>query len=80
MADQLIIQERAVFQKEFEVEKAKLDKALKMDLIDKTEYDSKIERSNKKLVNFVAIRKIEKQYEMELISEKEKNEKIERLM
>jgi len=80
LGNQLIMQEKAFCQKEFEDKKDKLDKALKMDLIDKEEYESKICKARKRVDNFDAIRKVEKQYDMELISEEEKKEKLAELV
>ncbi len=76
LGDQLVLQEKAIFQKEFEVKKEKLDKALKMDLLEKDEYEARISKAKKRVDNFDAIRKIEKQFDMDLISKDEKKEKI----
>jgi len=76
LSNQLIMQEKSLYKKEFEDKKEKLDKAFKMDLIDKEEYESKICKARKRVDNFDAIRKVEKQYDMELISEEEKKEKL----
>ena len=76
LKDQLIMQEKAQFQREFDEEKAKLDKAYKMDVISKDEYDTKLAKIQTKLNNFEEIRKIKKQYEMELISEQEMKQKL----
>ncbi len=80
LGDQLVLQEKAIFQREFEAKKEKLDKALKMDLLEKDEYEARISKAKKKVDNFDAIRKIEKQFEMDLISKDEKNEKINALI
>ena len=80
LSNQLVMQEKSKFQAEFESEKEKLDKALKMDLIDNDDYKIKISKAKKRVDNFDAIRKVEKQYEMELISEDEKDEKLAELM
>ena len=76
LKDQLIMQEKAQYQREFDEEKAKLDKAYKMDVISKDEYDKKLAKIQSKLNNFEEIRRVKKQYEMELISEKEMNQKL----
>jgi len=74
--DQLIMQEKAIFQREFDEEKAKLDKAYKMDIISKDEYEAKLSKAKAKLDNFEEIRKVKKQYEMNLITEEEMNKKL----
>ena len=79
LGNQLLIQEKALYITEFEDIKEKLDKALKLDLIDKNEYESKLAKAGKKVDNFDAIRRIEKQYEIDLITEEEKNKKLEEL-
>ncbi len=79
LKDQILMQEKQIFQKEFDSEKSKLDKALKMDVISQEEYDIKIEKSKLKLDNFDNIRKVKKQYEMELINEDEMNVKLSEL-
>ena len=50
LKDQILMQEKAIFQNEFDEEKAKLDKALKMDVISQDEYDKKIHKENKSYV------------------------------
>ena len=80
LADQLIMQEKSKFQAEFETKKEKLDKAFKMELIDKDEYETKVSKARKYVDNFNAIRKVEKKYEMGLISEDEKNEELAELI
>lgn len=79
LKDQLLMQEKAAFQKEFDEVKSKLDKALKMDVISESDHSEKLSKAKKRVDNFIEIRKIEKQYDMGLISEDEKNEKIEHL-
>ncbi|WP_298768822.1 hypothetical protein [uncultured Shewanella sp.] len=76
LKDQLLMQEKAAFQSEFDEEQAKLDKALKMDVISKAEHTEKLLKAKKRVDNFIDIRKIEKQYEMDLISKDEKEERI----
>ncbi|WP_299495059.1 hypothetical protein [uncultured Shewanella sp.] len=76
LKDQLIMQEKAAFQNEFDEEQAKLDKALKMDVISKAEHTEKLLKAKKRVDNFIDIRKVEKQYEMDLISKAEKEERI----
>lgn len=79
LKDQLIMQEKAAFQNEFDEEQAKLDKALKMDVISKEEHTEKLLKAKKRVDNFIEIRKVEKQYDMELISKDEKEARIARL-
>ncbi|MCL1127883.1 hypothetical protein [Shewanella surugensis] len=76
LKDQLIMQEKAAFQNEFDEEQAKLDKALKMDVISKEEHTEKLLKAKKRVDNFINIRKIEKQFEMALISKDEKEQRI----
>ena len=76
LKDQLIMQEKAIFQKEFDEEKGNLDKALKMDIISEDDYKAKLLIIQSKLDNFEEIRKVKKQYEMELITEEELEEKL----
>lgn len=79
LKDQLLMQEKGIFQRNFDEAKAKLDKALKMDIISQDEYDEKIAKERTKLDNFDQIRKIKKQYDMKLISKDEMNSKLSKL-
>lgn len=74
-----ILREKANAQQEFEAEKAKLDKALGMDVISQDEYDAKLSVAQKKFDNFEQIRKVEQQYEMNIITKEERNERIKAL-
>ena len=76
LKDQLLMQEKAVFQREFDEIKSKLDKALKMDVISASDHSEKLAKAQKRVDNFLEIRKVEKQCEMGLLSEDEKNEKL----
>jgi hypothetical protein len=76
LKDQLIMQEKAVFQREFDEEKLKLEKAYKMDVISKNDYEIKLSKAQSKLDNFEEIRRVKKQYDMDLITEDEMNEKL----
>lgn len=67
-------------QEEFETEKAKLDKALEIDVISQEEYDEKIAIVQKKLDNYEQLRRIEKQLEMDIISVEEYHTKIDNLL
>jgi len=76
LKDQLIMQEKAVFQREFDEETAKLNKAYKMDVLSKADYDAKLLKAQTKLDNFEEIRRVKKQYDMDLITKDEMNEKL----
>ena len=74
-----ILREKQQAEEEFLAEKAKLDKALAMDIISQDDYDVKLAIARKKVDNFELIRKIEQQAEMGIISKEEKTQKIEQL-
>lgn len=74
-----ILREKAIAEEEFQKEKAKLDKALGMELLDQAEYDAKLAVAKKKVDNFEAIRKVQQQAEMGLITEEEKAAKLKEL-
>lgn len=78
--DSEILREKQKAEETFLEEKAKLDKALAMDIISQAEYDEKIRLARSKVDNFSEIRKIEQQYEVGIISLEEKNNKIRMLM
>ncbi|MGL5124514.1 MAG: hypothetical protein ACRC6U_00790 [Fusobacteriaceae bacterium] len=80
LKDQTIIQEKAKYSQEFEVEKQKLQKALNMGIITQNEYLEKVNTISIKLNNFEEIRRIEQQYEMGIISLEEKEKKIKELI
>lgn len=63
-------------QDEYESEKAKLEKALDMDIITQEEYEQKLAAAQRKLDNFELLHKIEMQYEMGIISKEEYHEKV----
>ena len=75
-----VLREKGRAEEEFLAEKAKLDKALGMDLLSQDEYDMKLALAKKKVDNFEAIRKIEQQADMGLITKEEKAQKIEALL
>jgi len=75
-----VLREKQQAEEEFLAEKAKLDKALGMDLLSQEEYDQKIAQIRKKVDNFEAIRKIEQQADMGLITKEEKEQKIAALL
>ena len=70
-----VLRERQAAEAEFLQEKAKLDKALAMDVISQEEYDAKVAVAQKKFDNFEAIRKVEQQFDMNLITREEYKEK-----
>ena len=74
-----ILREKQAAEEEFLAEKARLDKALAMDVISQEEYDQKIQIARKKVDNFEAIRRVEQQYEMKLITKEERDAKIKEL-
>lgn len=71
-----ILREKAVAEEEFQKEKAKLDKALGMDLLTQEEYDAKLAVAKKKVDNFEQIRKVKQQAEMGLITQEEMEAKL----
>lgn len=75
-----VLREKQQAEEDFLNEKAKLDKALAMDVITQDDYDIKLAIARKKVDNFELIRKIEQQAEMGLISNEEKEQKIEALL
>lgn len=79
LKDQIVLQEKAAFQKEFDEEKEKLEKALKMDVITSDELNTRLAKAKLKLDNFDAIRKVKKQKEMGLISKEECKAQLESL-
>ena len=75
-----VLREKQQAEEEFLAEKAKLDKALAMDVITQDDYDIKLAIARKKVDNFELIKKIEQQVEMGLITKEEKEQKIEQLL
>lgn len=71
-----LIQEKNKLEDEFRREKEKLDRGLAMDIINKSEYDQKINQYKKRIDNFDEIKKIEQQYEFGIITLQEKEVKI----
>lgn len=67
-------------QNDFDLEKAKLDKALSMDIISSDEYNEKMSVVQKKLDNYEQLRKIDLQLEMGIISRDEYTEKINKVL
>lgn len=75
--NEYIMKEKIEWEKEC---MGKLDKALRMGIIDKDEYDKRVQEQMAKSKNFEAIRKVEMQAELGLISEAEKQSKLAELM
>lgn len=75
-----VLREKEQAEEVFLAEKAKLDKALGMDLLTQEEYDEKLAAARKKVDNFEAVRRIEQQAEMGLITAEEKAQKINQLL
>lgn len=76
-------EERKIKQKvqnEYDTEKAKLEKALEMDIIEQSEYEKKLAAAQKKLDCYEQIRKIDMQLKMEIISKEEHKEKVDKLL
>lgn len=74
-----VLREKQAAEEEFLAEKARLDKALAMDILSQEEYDQKLAVARKKVDNFEAIRRVEQQYEMKLITKEERDAKIQEL-
>ena len=64
----------------FDSEKAKLDKALEMNIISSEEYDEKMVLVQKKLDNYEQLRKIDLQFEMGIIDQDEYTEKVNKVL
>lgn len=74
-----ILREKQAAEAVFLEEKAKLDKALAMDIISQEDYDAKLAVAKKKVDNFEAIRRVEQQLDMKLITKEEYQAKIREL-
>ena len=77
--DNAVLREKQAAEAEFLQEKAKLDKALAMDILTQNDYDIKLAIAKKKVDNFEEIRRIEQQYDMKLITKEERDVKIKAL-
>jgi hypothetical protein len=71
-----ILREKQAAENDYYEQKEKLEKALAMEIIDKAEYEKRVDSLKKKLDNFELIRKLEQQVQMGLITEEEKNAKL----
>lgn len=65
---------------EFESDKARLDKALELDIISKEEYDEKMVVVRRRYDNYEQLRKIEMQLKMGIIDEEEYEAKVNRVL
>lgn len=65
---------------EYEAQKAKLDKALEMEIIDQAEYEAKLSIVQKKYDNYEQLRKIDMQLQMDIITEEEYAEKVNNIL
>ena len=74
--DNAVLREKQAVEAEYLQEKAKLDKALAMDVLSQAEYDLKLASAKKKVENFEEIRRVEKQYDMKLITREERDAKL----
>ncbi len=71
--------EKKKAEEEYEAVKAKLDKALSLDIITEKEYERKLAVAQRKLENFDELRKIKLQYEMDIITKEEYDQKVKAL-
>ena len=65
---------------EYEAQKAKLDKALEMEIIEQDEYEAKLAVVQKKYDNYDQLRKIDMQLQMGIINEEEHAEKVNNIL
>lgn len=64
----------------FDAEKAKLDKALQMEILSQEEYEEKMTVVQKKFDNYEQLRKIDMQLQMGIITKEEYTEKIDKVL
>lgn len=74
--EQHIIAQKLEFEREYQEQKAKLDKALTMDIITEEEYKNKLMVYKNKVDHFDEMRKIKAQYEMGIIDASEMHMKL----
>lgn len=65
---------------EYEVQKAKLDKALELDILSQEEYEEKLLIVQKKYDNFEQLRKIDMQLQMGIITKEEHEAKVNKII
>ena len=63
----------------YQDEKARLDKALAMDVLNKEEYEEMLRIAQKKADNFEEIRRVKQQFDLSLITAEERDARIEAL-
>lgn len=74
-----VLREKQQAEEEYLAEKAKLDKALAMELMSQSDYEVKLAIAKKKYDNFEEIRKVQQLADMNLITKEEKEAKIKEL-
>ena len=74
--EQHIIAQKLEFEREYQEQKTKLDKALTMDIITEEEYKNKLMVYKNKVDHFDEMRKIKAQYEMGIIDASEMHMKL----
>ena len=74
-----VLREKQQAEETYLAEKAKLDKALAMELMSQSEYEVKLAIAKKKYDNFEEIRKVQQLADMNLITKEEKEAKIKEL-
>lgn len=74
-----ILREKQQAETEYLEEKAKLDKAMAMELMSQDDYNAKLAVAKKKYDNFEEIRKVQQLADMNLISKEEKEAKLKEL-
>lgn len=77
--DSAVLREKQAAEQVYLAEKARLDKALAMDIISQDDYNAKLAVAKKKFDNFEQIRRVESQYDMNLITKEERDAKIKAL-
>ncbi|MEY5026294.1 MAG: hypothetical protein RLZZ244_1822 [Verrucomicrobiota bacterium] len=71
LGDANLLHEKSLFEKEFQAEKEKLDKARKLGVLSEAEYGVKLGKFQRRLDNFEEFRKVDKQLELGVISKEE---------
>ncbi len=80
LGDANLIHEKSLFEKEFQAEKEKLDKAKKLGVLSESEYGARLGKFQRKLDNFEEFRKVDKQLELAIISKDEHAAKMSDLL
>ena len=71
LGDSTLLHEKSLFEKEFQAEKEKLDKAKKLGVLSDSEYAARLGKFQRKLDNFEEFRNVDKQLELQIISRDE---------